>query len=189
MLTEILREQTREQHDQLEAGNSLPRTTTEYVTQLAMFFGFIEPWERALAHTLPDDDPIRRGRSKSSWLEQDLEFHGVDAAQRERLPRTSRLPSISSRAEILGAAYVLEGSTLGGQVISRHLEKTLGLSNGEGYRYFSSYGPQVGLQWRAFRDELLRASSPANDPVIIHAARETFAILYRWFSQKHQVRL
>jgi heme oxygenase len=189
MLTEVLREQTREQHAQLEAGNSLPTTEPEYIAQLKTFFGFVEPWERALAQALPEEDPIRAGRQKTSWLEEDLDFFGVDAAQRQRLPRATELPSLLSRLEVLGAAYVLEGSTLGGQIIARHVEQALGLSDGRGYHYFRSYGADVGRQWQALRAELLQASSIANDPVIVRAARGTFEILQRWFCQRSVARL
>jgi heme oxygenase len=187
MLTEVLREETRVHHAQLEAANPLPQTEADYLRQLEMFFGFVEPWERALAQALPADDPIRAGRAKTSWLEHDLEFFRIDQAQRQRLPRIVQLPSISSRPEILGAAYVLEGATLGGQIIARHLEAALGLRDGCGYRFFRSYGPEVGPQWQAFRAELLRASSPVNDPIIVRAARGTFEILHCWFRQSNEV--
>ena len=187
MLTELLRDETRQQHTQLEADNPLPRTEAEYVRQLETFFGFVEPWEHAVSQALPADDPIRAGREKTSWLVNDLEFFGINGGQRAQLPRVSKLPSLSSRAEILGAAYVLEGSTLGGQIIARHLEETLGLRDGRGYRYFRSYGSDLGTQWKAFRAELLRASSATNDPIIVHAARGTFEILHRWFCQNTAV--
>lgn len=185
MLTDLLKEQTRAQHEQLERVAPLPASRAGYVTRLAAFFGFVAPWERALAAALPPGDPIRAGRAKTAWLEEDLEFFGIDAAQRTRLPRVAELPSLASRPQILGAAYVLEGSTLGGQIILRHLESTLGLVDGRGCAFFRSYGAQVGTQWQAFRAELLRASSPAHDPVIVAAARDTFTLLHRWFSQPH----
>jgi heme oxygenase len=184
MLTDALKASTREQHRLLEASNPLPNSLPDYVAQLVAFYGFVKPWEERLATVLPESDPIRHGRTKSGWLEADLAFFGYDAARRRELPRTSTLPSTSSRAEILGAAYVLEGATLGGQVISRHLEETLGLRGGEGYSFFRSYGERVGSQWQEFRAELLRASSPADDPVIVEAARNTFALLHEWFSQR-----
>jgi heme oxygenase len=188
MLTEVLREQTGAQHAHVEAANPLPRTEADYIRQLKKFFGFVEPWERALAQALPAEDPIRAGRGKTSWLEHDLEFFRINRAQREQLPRVAELPSFSSRSEILGVAYVLEGSTLGGQIIARHLEEVLGLRDGCGYRYFRSYGLNVGAQWKAFRDELLRASSATNDPLIVRSARDTFEILHRWFCHNNEVR-
>lgn len=187
MLLDSLRLETRAYHDQLEQLNELPETRQDYIFQLATFFGFIAPWEAALAAALPESDPIRAGRAKTPWLEADLAFFGFDAAQIAALPRVATLPSTASRAEILGTAYVLEGSTLGGQVIADHLERTLGLRDGEGYRFFRSYGPQVGAQWQAFRAELARASSPETDGAILHAARDTFARLHAWFSMQKSV--
>lgn len=181
MLLDTLKRETRASHEQLERLNPLPTTRAGYAAQLAAFYGFVAPWEERLAAVLPEEDPIRVGRAKTAWLEADLTYFGCDYAA---LPRAagSQLPSTSSRPEILGAAYVLEGSTLGGQMISQHAERTLGLSDGAGYRFHRSYGPRVGAQWQAFRSELLLASSPEADASIVRAARETFDLLHAWFS-------
>jgi heme oxygenase len=45
---------------------------------------------------------------------------------------------------------VLEGSSLGAQVISRHYRETLGLSPDHGLRYFTGYGEETGSRWRSF---------------------------------------
>ena len=183
MLTDKLKAQTQSQHRQLESTNPLPNSLADYIAQLVAFFGFVAPWEERLAAALPATDPIRQGRTKTGWLEADLEFFGYDATARRELPRATALPPTSSRAEILGAAYVLEGATLGGQIIARHLGATLGLRDGDGCRFFRSYGERVGAQWQGFRAELLRASSPTDDPVIVGAAQNTFALLHNWFVQ------
>lgn len=183
MLTDLLKAKTHEQHRLMEMSNPLPNSKAEYLRQLVAFFGLVAPWEERLATVLPETDPIRLGRAKTGWLEADLEFFGYDAVHRSRLPRASALPSTSSRAEILGASYVFEGSTLGGQIIARHLRETLQLHGIDGCRFFNSYGDCVGSQWQAFRAELLRASSPANDPIIVDAAQNTFGLLHSWFAQ------
>lgn len=181
MLLDMLKRETRASHEQLERLNPLPCTRADYAAQLAGFYGFVAPWEERLAAALPEDDPIRAGRAKAAWLEADLAYFGRDLAA---IPRASgdQLPSTTSRPAILGAAYVLEGSTLGGQMISQHAERTLGLSEGRGYRFHRSYGPQVGTQWQAFRAELMRASSPETDASIVRAARDTFDLIHAWLS-------
>lgn len=187
MLLDMLKRETRASHEKLERLNPLPTTRADHAAQLAAFYGFVAPWEERLAAVLPESDPIRAGRAKSAWLEADLTFFGYDLAS---IPRASggELPSTDSRAAILGAAYVLEGSTLGGQMISQHVERTLGLTGGEGYRFHRSYGRQVGAQWQAFRAELLHASSPENDATMVQAARATFDRIHDWFaSQKPAV--
>lgn len=183
MLLDMLKRETRASHEQLERLNPLPTTRADYAVQLAAFYGFVAPWEERLAAALPESDPIRAGRAKTAWLASDLAYFGYDVAA---IPQASgaSLPSTASRPQILGAAYVLEGSTLGGQMISQHVERTFGFSGGEGYRFHRSYGPQVGAQWQAFRAELLRASSPETDPIIVQAARETFDLIHDWFASQ-----
>jgi heme oxygenase len=133
---------------------------------------------------VPAGDLVRAGREKTAWLEADLAHFDRGATQRAALPLCEDLPGTDSRSEILGACYVLEGSTLGGQFIARHLREKLGMQPGEGDRYFRSYGPEVGSRWQAFRDELMRHSSPENDPEIIAAAQRTFEKLGAWFAVK-----
>jgi heme oxygenase len=45
------------------------------------------------------------------------------------------LPVINSLGRLVGALYVLEGSTLGGQLISRQLNQHLGLTLNTGARF------------------------------------------------------
>lgn len=187
MLLEDLKVQTRLQHTRLEAINGLPDTREDYIALLERFYGFIEPWERRLAGCVSAEDVVRAGREKTGWLEEDLAYFGRDEARRAALPRCDDLPETDSRAKILGACYVLEGSTLGGQFIARHLREKLGVKPGEGDRYFKSYGAEVGARWQAFREELTRHSSPENDPEIIAAAQRTFEQLGAWFAAQAEV--
>ena len=117
-------------------------------------------------------------RRKVPKLLADLEFLGYEAA--DRLPMCRSLPPLDSVPGILGSLYVVEGATLGGQLISRHLERTLGLREGRGYAFFSSYGPQVGSRWRSFRDVLLSCSTEQDDDRIVDSATATFRGMYAW---------
>lgn len=187
MITDLLKDQTRSQHERLERLNGLPSSRAHYVAQLVAFFGFVQPWESEVARVLPEEDPVRHGRAKTAWLVEDLRHFGYDAPGLAALPRATTLPSTRSRAAILGAAYVLEGSTLGGRFIARHLDRVPGLEDGAGRRYFSSYGDRVPEQWQAFRTELLRASTPDSDPVIVAGARQAFEHLHAWFETQKAV--
>lgn len=187
MLLLRLKQETRRHHERIESLNGLPTTLPDHVRQLEAFHGFVAPWEEAVARRLPATDPVRRGREKTGWLEADLRHFDYDEAMLASLPRCPLLPPTGTRAEILGAAYVLEGSTLGGQFISRHLEQRLGLRDGQGYRFFRSYGPEVGAMWEAFRVELSAASAPDTDDIIVGAAQATFDCLHAWFSSRKPV--
>lgn len=187
MLLEDLKVQTRRQHSQLEAINGMPENRADYVALLERFYGFVAPWERRLAACLPKDDVLRDGREKTAWLEADLAHFERDEGRRKTLPECADLPGAESRAAILGACYVLEGATLGGQFIARHLQEKLGFAPGEGDRFFRSYGAEVGARWQAFRAELMRHSSEENDAAIIAAAQDTFDKLGVWFSRGKEV--
>lgn len=62
------------------------------------------------------------------------------------------LPVINTVGQLVGALYVIEGSTLGGQLISRSLNQHLGLTLNTGARFFYGYGEQTALMWQSFID-------------------------------------
>jgi len=82
----------------------------------------------------------------------------------------------------LGTLYVTEGATLGGQLISRQLERHLGLCDGRGYAFFQSYGSGIGVMWRRFLAELRRHDTPEMRPAIIAGAIDTFATFEHWLT-------
>ena len=50
------------------------------------------------------------------------------------------LPSIPGTAEAIGALYVMEGSTLGGQIIKKMIAKQLGTAEDHATSFFNGYG-------------------------------------------------
>lgn len=184
MLLDQLRRQTRAHHERLEQLNGLPANRTEYLVLLESFYGVIAPWEERLAQRLSTDHFLRAERAKTAWLVDDLEALGVSTAG---LSICRELPPTPTELHLLGGCYVLEGSALGGQVIARHAGNRLGIAPDAGARFFHSYGAEVPARWQAFRQELLRHSSAANDRVIIGAAQEMFACLAVWFAARRPV--
>lgn len=90
------------------------------------------------------------------------------------------LPPVRSTDEALGRLYVLEGSTLGGVFIDRHLAGLPGLSD-VALRAFSPYGSETGAMWHAFRTATRGLVSSGGDPAaVVGAARATFASLATW---------
>ena len=91
-----------------------------------------------------------------------------------------RLPPVTSTDEALGRLYVLEGSTLGGTVIDRHLAG-LPVLGGVRLRAFSPYGAQTGAMWHAFRRATRDRVARGGDPdVMLGAAISTFRSLAEW---------
>ena len=182
MVLDRLRHETRQVHERLERRLDLhaPSLTPErYQRLLERFFGFWVAWEPRAAAALDDGaffDPRRRTR----LLRDDLLVLGCAEPHLEALPVCPAFPPLRSRAEALGSIYVLEGSTLGGQVIKRHLERTLALRDGRGYSYFAGHGRETAAMWQSFRQYVLRHSAPTADDAMVRSAALTFQTLEHW---------
>lgn len=61
--------------------------------------------------------------------------------------------SFKNKYEALGALYVIEGSTLGGNVMAKQLSKTEGFAE-QSFHYFGCYGAKTGIMWKSFKDIL-----------------------------------
>jgi heme oxygenase len=90
------------------------------------------------------------------------------------------LSAVTGTDEALGRLYVLEGSTLGGTFIDRHLSGLPALA-GLRLRAFSPYGRQTGAMWHAFRRATRdRVDRGGNADTIVTAAASTFRSLADW---------
>lgn len=175
-LLERLRQETRPQHEGLEKALDLLSPTlgiARYQDILRRFHAFWRSW-RPLAHgLLAKEGDLLTGRDRTPLLESDLAHFNLTPLRPD-----GPLPTLNDADQALGSLYVLEGSTLGGQVIARHLETHLGLRDGAGYAYFQGYGRQNGPMWAALRERL--AHHPTEGPTadrLVAGARETFSLL------------
>jgi heme oxygenase len=75
----------------------------------------------------------------------------------------------------------MEGSTLGGQILTRHFAGQLGVRPDAGCRYFAAYGENTGAMWRAFGD-LVAKRPPSENDDMLSAAIATFERLGDWLS-------
>jgi heme oxygenase (biliverdin-IX-beta and delta-forming) len=93
---------------------------------------------------------------------------------------TPELPPLPGTDEALGRLYVLEGSTLGGVFIDRHLAGLPALADVR-LRAFSPYGPDTGAMWHAFRGVVRDHVAGGGDTEsIVASARTTFSALAQW---------
>jgi heme oxygenase len=184
-LLERLRRETSSLHGALENSLDLLRpgmTLAAYRTLLEGFYGFYAPWETKVAGEIDGVLPrFSEERRKTPLLERDLQFL---QSEFDVIPRCLALPDTSSLPGVLGTLYVLEGSTLGGQVLTRHFLKQFGVSPAQGCSFFSSYGEAVGQRWRAFCERLAAYSAPETDSSIVHSAAETFRLLGGWLGRR-----
>ncbi len=186
MILAKLKEATREQHEQLEATVNVMNqlfSLDDYTRLLIRFHRFYAAFEPKL----PEEDLKSAGfdysgRRKALLLEADLSaLNGTSLAG---VPNFGALPDVSTLPKAFGSLYVVEGSTLGGQVITRHLKQHLGLEVENGGMFFNSYGQDVGPMWRAFGEAITGfATGGDNDDEIVQSARDTFESIRQCMSE------
>ncbi|SDG45422.1 biliverdin-producing heme oxygenase [Klenkia brasiliensis] len=114
----------------------------------------------------------------------------ADLAALGAVPAADPLPEVPAPAstdEALGAMYVLEGSTLGGVFIDRHLAALPGLAGAGPVRAFSPYGEATGARWAAFRRATREHVTRGGDAdVVVGAARRTFVLMAQWCADVQQ---
>lgn len=84
---------------------------------------------------------------------------------------------ITDISEALGCLYVLEGATLGGRVIKKHLEH-LSIP----MYYYGCYGEGGGLHWKKFMQDLAtNIDTEEKAEATLNAAKKTFAFCIECF--------
>ncbi len=178
-----LRFVTRPAHDRLDGTLGLldERLGLDtYRRVLERFYGFWRGWEPQVAALFQDAaflDPRRR----MHLLRADLTTVGLSAHAVQMLPACP-LPILRDAAEALGSLYVMEGSTLGGRVIERNVERCLGLDGRRGCTYFAGYDTDTGRMWRSFLARLDLAPV-ADAERVADGAVATFERLAWWLPQ------
>ena len=190
-ILQTLRDGTRSEHHQIERVVRLQDPDLkhdEYIRHLDRLLPFLQAAEYSLRGWAADWPPsltIQR-RFKTRLIEADLLQLGI-------APRAPGEPvpfQLATLSHAWGCLYVLEGSTLGGQVLSRHIYKTLGIHRLTGGSYFCGYGLETGPMWQAFRSSLVTFVELGGDSQsIVSGAKHTFTALTEWlgasFGQRH----
>ena len=189
-LIHALRTETAELHVALE--KRLPFFSEQldldlYRRLMAAYYGFYKPLEQRLhVLTLTPTGLDQSLRIKLPVLRADLTALGLDDHAIEALPTCRDLPQIDSRASALGVSYVLEGATLGGQILRRRVAEQLGLDASSGAAFLNVYGELTGRRWKDFLQYLGdRNLGDAQTLEVTRAAKATFTHFEHWLdSQK-----
>ena len=194
-LLDRLKAQTRAEHMAMEGALDLMRddlSLADYRRLLELYFGFYAPVEARLADVLAC---VTLGglefetRRKLPLLRADLAALGGPAA--DTLAVCDAPPPLHTPAQAMGCLYVLEGATLGGMVIGKHVQRTLGLTPNCGARFFHGSGARTAEMWRACRAALAEFAADADSPAtatapaatanaVVESANETFRSLRHW---------
>lgn len=190
-----LRADTRLEHDALEELLNLMSaalTAQTYRQRLEQFYGFYAPLELALQKSLTETidrfgnlnfsqtihSVLEVRLNKTACLQRDLQYLGANP---EALPRCDDLPPVDTQARVLGCLYVMEGATLGGRLITQHIQTTLEITPTTGGCFFEGYGCDTARMWRETQ-QLIVASAfdQTTETEIVKSAVRTFACLRRW---------
>jgi len=197
MMLEALREKTRLHHKEIEQNRLLselvrPTLTRDvYIEVLARFYGFLKPLKDELLRNGAETgaetgyEALLRDRLRTELLERDLAQLGVDADALRGIPLCTELPACDRPSRCLGILYVVEGSTLGGQMIAAAVKNSLGIGAESGAAYFIGYGASTRKVW----EETCRVleefgqGTETERAEAVAAAADTFDQLNRWFEE------
>ena len=176
MLSEKLKENTKIAHIELEKVlvqkiKSID-TTNDYLEILIYFYRFFAPLEKTVISQLEDSLTDVAQRRKMEWILEDVNYFSASRPKISVYPHT---PEISNPLQAIGALYVIEGSTLGGQVICKMVSQRLGIDPENGFSFFSGYGERTASMWEKFKNFInSRSWTPEEEKEVINAAERTF---------------
>ena len=191
MLSEILKTQTSVNHLLLEkklvSFMKTIRTEADYARFLALFYGYFGALELSInkclnASIIPDYE----NRRKTEALKIDLKILNQEDL---KLAASELLPVIENHLQSLGALYVIEGSTLGGKIISKMIKQQL-KTEIMAFTFFTGYGDQSANMWNSFTHILNSITQPDQIGIIVESANVTFQKFSFWFDfyeQKHRL--
>jgi len=143
-----------------------------YRRLLTSLYRFYSPLERDIAGYLPDALASSGYCSKSALLTDDLDVLDVEW---EGLSPSGLSPSISTSTQAVGSLYVLEGASLGGQIIARLAIERLHLEPDRGASFFHGHGADTGARWTEFRGRMEGLDlSPPDQGEAVASAQATF---------------
>ena len=181
---QVLREATRGVHARIERALPLldpGLTRARYARVIEAFYGFYAPLEPSIARAAAVEGAALALdlRAKLPLLATDLRALGATPAEIEALPRCRDLPVLDSASHAIGMLYVIEGATLGGQIIRRHLRDGLEIEAASGAAFFTGYGVTTGAMWQRFVDHV-NESTTIETEAVVGAAVDTFQTLTQW---------
>ncbi|MEO3408570.1 biliverdin-producing heme oxygenase [Mucilaginibacter sp. CAU 1740] len=182
MLHEKIKQATASLHDKLEqnmfVGQIMDGSLTfeQYLIILHLNYGIHLAVEGFLFGGLSSELQHKLdipNRIKLPALIKDLEEINTSMSSDIEGPPPNYI-DLSSDASILGAMYVLEGATLGGNVIVKRLKTNEHLQpRNLNYHYYQVYGDQLGPKWKQFL-EVLNDIPEAEHQAAINSAVRLF---------------
>jgi heme oxygenase len=183
MFTEKIKEATLTYHQQTEkvlvGKMKSMRSKQDYIDLLTAFYSYFGGLEQHIERYINASNLVNyNDRRKTAALIDDLKALGGNIPP---IAQGNDLPEIDNYLQAFGALYVIEGSTLGGKIISKMIQQHLHINDDAGLSFFNSYGDKMQDMWDSFKAILNSvAATPADEEIILQAANQTFIKFKAW---------
>jgi heme oxygenase len=111
------------------------------------------------------------------WLAQDFSALGFEDDEHSPVLVLPDFILLQCMETYVGYLYVKQGSTLGGQAISRQLHKSLTLKPGETQFFFHGFGEYTGAYWKEFLQFIGQCEPDLDNDLVVAAAQTYFQLL------------
>jgi heme oxygenase len=187
-----LRDATSAAHERLHhiaifaalAGGDIDRPA--YLRLLRRLYGFHRPMEAGIARAL-DGHPALLGLTgwqRVNLLRADMTSLGVDPSSFDDIPRFAGADEAASGVQALGWLYVLEGSTLGGGLLARHLDHLLSKNSGAGRLFLTAGADRHHMVWKGVCSAIDEVGADAEcQAILTNAAIQAFEWFEGWFGE------
>ena len=112
----------------------------------------------------------QKAKNKINSLKTDLNNLNISTENEEPTQ------NLENEAEAFGALYVMEGSTLGGNVIGKQLKRNPEFEGVE-FNYFGVYGENTGPYWQEFKSIIDEKISEENYESCVTGAKKAYQLL------------
>lgn len=180
MLSEYLKASSKKDHDSIESKVDLIKLVASrehFIKLLQGMYGYYYNIELAL-HQF-ENEFQRLGinlnqRLKCNLLIEDLKHFNLNDQEISSILLCDKIQ------EAMGVLYVLEGSTMGGQIIYKKLlQENVISANSTGANFFRPYGQDTMPMWMEFKKSLNHLSDHNEDAILVKV-RETFNTMEDW---------
>lgn len=188
-----LRSETAEIHEQLHRVASFQglldgnMSLEHYVALMTRLHGFYVPLDRSVLAACSRTDVFQGQfcyQPRAEMLAQDLATLGVSPGQVESNETCVDINSIETAEALAGVIYVIEGSVLGGAMISKAINHLPLSENVKRKNYWTWCRINGKARWAMtlqFVDEL--DCQGVDRALMVDAAKATFAAMHKWLAR------
>jgi heme oxygenase (biliverdin-IX-beta and delta-forming) len=156
------------------------KTVSDYIALLRVMYGYYKPFQERIQPGISQNITVRYADDILN------DIRDLGSAEHQQIPVCEHIPPLNTPASVLGALYVTEGSTLGGQIITKMIAKQLNISCEKGFTFFNAYGDDTHVMWEKFK-HVLNHPRPHNEQTEMkNAAIETFSTFNAWITENER---